>query len=88
MIEFFNHYILPSSPARSKLAIHLNAQTQASGKEAADEDEEAVPVKAEGNGTIPFVITDIRELRSKMQISAGPQPVKHISKFEEPDSKS
>jgi len=108
MIEFFNHYILPSSPARSKLAIHLNAQTQASGEEAVgvtgvvekglkalglnkdkkdEEDGEIVSVKVEGNGTTPFVITDVREFKSKMHISAGPQPVKHISEFEETDSK-
>ena len=27
MVEFYNHYILPSSPARAKLAIHLTAQS-------------------------------------------------------------
>lgn len=108
MLEFYNTYILPSSPARSKLAVHLNAQTTVDTKEATgvsaviekgvralglnkakkdEEDGEAVPVEVEGNGTTPFVITDVREFKSKLQISAGPQPVKHISEFEELDSK-
>jgi insulysin len=108
MIEFYNEYILPSSPVRSKLAVHLNAQAIAETKDTQgvtavvenglkalglnkdkkdEEDGEAVPVKVEGNGTTPFVITDVREFKSKMQISAGPQPVKHISEFEELDSK-
>lgn len=52
-----------------------------------DEDGEAVEVKAEGNGTTPFVITDVREFKSRLQVSAGPQPVKHLSEFEELDSK-
>jgi insulysin len=109
MIEFFKEYILPSSSARSKLAVHLNAQavTETETKDTGvvavvekglkalglnkdkkdEEDGEVVSVKVEGNGTTPFVITDVREFKSKMQISAGPQPVKHISEFEELDSK-
>jgi insulysin len=51
------------------------------------EDGEAIEVKPEGNGTTPYVITDVREFKSRMQISRGPQPVKHISEFEELDSK-
>jgi insulysin len=50
-------------------------------------DEEDGEAKAEGNGTTPFIITDVREFKSKLQVSAGPQPVKHISEFEELDSK-
>jgi len=107
MIQFFNQFIQPTSPARSKLAIHLNAQGTADGdmsivtaavekgikalglnKDKKDsEDGEVVPVKAEGNGTTPYIITDVREFKSKLQVSAGPQPVKHISEFEELDSK-
>jgi insulysin len=99
MIEFFDHYISPSSPARSKLAIHLNAQTPETAIENGmetlainkdkkdDEDGEVVPVKQEGNGTTPYIITDVREFKSKLQVSAGPQPVKHISEFEDLGSK-
>lgn len=107
MLEFYNRFILPSSPLRSKLAIHLNAQTPSSNGTSAvasvvdkgmkvlglnkdhkdQEDGEAIEVKPEGNGTTPYVITDVREFKSKLQVSAGPQPVKHISEFEELDSK-
>ncbi|TVY81559.1 putative zinc protease, partial [Lachnellula suecica] len=120
MVEFYSHFILPTSPARSKLAIHLNAQTPttngdstvtaavekgmkvlglnkdkteqpqtlALNKDKKDaEDGEVVPVKTEGNGTTPYIITDVREFKSKLQVSAGPQPVKHISSFEELDAK-
>lgn len=104
MTQFFSHYILPASPARSKLAIHLNAQnTKAAdavpvvengvkalglNKDKKDEEDgEVVPVKTEGNGTTPYIITDVREFKSRLQVSAGPQPVKHISEFEELDSK-
>ena len=107
MIEYYNRFILPSSPLRSKLAIHLNAQTPSSDGTSAvadvvekgvkalglnkdrkdQEDGEAIEAKPEGNGTTPYVITDVREFKSKLQVSAGPQPVKHISEFEELDSK-
>lgn len=105
MIEFFKHYIHPTSPTRSKLAVHLNAQTPQ--KEAGTstvsekvenvlglnkshvdaEDGEVVKVEAAGNGTTPYIITDVREFKSKLQVSSGPQPVKHISEFEELDAK-
>ena len=51
------------------------------------EDGEVVETKTQGNGTKPFIITDVREFKSKMLVSAGPQPVKHISEFEELDAK-
>lgn len=107
MVEYYNHFIHPSSPSRSKLAIHLNAQTPSSNGISAvsgvvekgmkvlglnkdhkdQEDGEAIEVKPEGNGTTPYVITDVREFKSKLQVSPGPQPIKHISEFEELDSK-
>lgn len=107
MIEYYNHFIHPASPARSKLAIHLNAQASAEtqaktsvtaavekglevlGLQAEEEDKPASdqPATEESNRTAPYVITDVRDFRSKMQVSAGPQPVKHISEFEELDSK-
>ena len=106
MIQFYRHYIHPESPARSKLAVHLNAQGSAStttsgvaaivegGMKALglhedrkdDDSGEAAQTKVE-NGTTPFIITDVREFKSRLQISAGPQPVRHISEFEECDPK-
>ncbi|CAG8979190.1 hypothetical protein HYALB_00000326 [Hymenoscyphus albidus] len=100
MIEYYNYFILPSSPSRAKLAIHLNAQTPdtaavenglktlALNKDKKDEEDgEVVPVVTAGNGTTPYIITDVREFKSRLQVSAGPQPVKHISEFEEMEPK-
>ncbi|TGO62295.1 hypothetical protein BELL_1121g00020 [Botrytis elliptica] len=101
MIQFYNQFILPSSPLRSKLSIHLIAQgtslpeakpeeqtVLAINKDRKDaEDGEAIAVKAEGNGTVPYVITDVRQFKGMLQVTAGPQPVKHISEFEELDAK-
>jgi insulysin len=107
MIEFYQHFIHPSSPARSKLAIHMTAQSSAPtdistvkevvGKglkvlglnkdEQDEEDGEVLSVDVEGNGTTPYIITDVREFKSMLQVSAGPQPVKHISEFEDLDAR-
>lgn len=113
MIQFYQHYIHPTSPARSKLAVHLNAQAQAVDEAAPsteksgvaalvektaevlslnkstkdEEDGEVIKVAPQGNGTTPYVITDVREFKSRLQVSAGPQPVKDISEFEELESK-
>jgi insulysin len=106
MIEFYQQYIHPSSPARSKLAIHMAAQSPSSDTSAVEEvigkgmkilglnkdhkdeeDGETVSVNTEGNGTTPYIITDVREFKSMLQVSAGPQPVKHISEFEDLESK-
>ena len=106
MIEFYQHFIHPSSPARSKLAIHMNAQSIAPDAPAVtdvigkglkvlginkdkkdEEDGEVAAVEAQGNGTTPYIITDVREFKSMLQVSAGPQPVRHITEFEELDSK-
>ncbi len=35
----------------------------------------------------PYLIQDIRDFRSRLVVSAGPQPVKDLSEFEELDSK-
>ena len=97
MIQFYNQFILPSSPLRSKLSIHLIAQGTSFPEGNPDEqtismnnedhknaeDGVAIVVNAKSNGTIPYVITDVRQFKSMLQTTAGPQPVKHISEFEE-----
>ena len=50
-------------------------------------EKEAEAPKIEENGTTPLVITDVRRFKSMLQVSAGPQPVKYISEFEELDAK-
>lgn len=92
MIAFYKEFIDPTSPSRSKLAIHLVAQATAP-VEKKKKDESATPSEdikfppLPGNGTTPYVIKDVRAFKSMLQISAGPQPVKDISEFEELDSK-
>lgn len=44
-------------------------------------------IREEGNGSTPYIITDVREFKSMLQVSAGPQAVKHISEFEDLDAK-
>ncbi|KAG9246960.1 Metalloenzyme, LuxS/M16 peptidase-like protein [Calycina marina] len=112
MIAFYDHYILPSSPHRSKLAIHLNAQGTAEvaatassavfkvkeagakvlgeviSKFTEDLPERSKPAaKPEANGTTPIVIKDVREFKTQLAVTRGPQAVKHISEFEELDAK-
>ncbi|CZR61550.1 related to insulysin precursor (metalloendopeptidase) [Phialocephala subalpina] len=104
MVDFYQTLIDPKSPRRSKLAVHLHAQSGESeassvpvGKameklgvsktcNAKEEDSYPQP-EVEPNGTTPYIIKDVRTFKSMLQISAGPQPVKHISEFEELDSK-
>lgn len=107
MLDFYRRLIDPKSPERSKLAIHLHAQTS-SPEEAASvpviskametlginkkttnenaEDDYSAPT-VEANGTTSYIVKDVRLFKSMLQISAGPQPVKDISEFEELDSK-
>ena len=122
MVEFYKHYLSPTSATRSKLAVYLLAQGQSAkpastllekatavlGLDSGDanakvetpvspsmdvgmnkdkkdaEDGEMVDVKTPPNGCKPFIITDVREFKSRLQVSAGPQPVRHIADFEEP----
>lgn len=86
MIAFYKHYIDPISSQRSKLVVHLTAKASAP----AENGESSINgdfTEPEGNGTIPYIIKDVREFKSMLQVSAGPQPVKDISEFEELDSK-
>ncbi|CCU81260.1 a-pheromone processing metallopeptidase Ste23 [Blumeria hordei DH14] len=101
MIEFFDHYICPTSPSRSKLAVHLNAQPVVNGPATPDaqssadlasikdktEEGKSIPLASSNNGKPPIKITDVRSFRSMLSLSAGPQAIKHVSEFEELDSK-
>lgn len=102
MVEFYEHYVLPDSPCRSKLAIHLHAQATSEGVKqtsATGTSEKGIKtrsLKGINKGESPLVedintpptvvIADLVEFRSKLQVSAGPQAVKHISEFEEQSS--
>jgi insulysin len=86
MIEFFNHFILSSSPLRSKFSVHLNAQKSPKAQMALKEDKnttenskgEIVKIGAQGNGAALFTIMGIREFKSMMTVNLGPQPVKDV----------
>ncbi|KAH8587197.1 Metalloenzyme, LuxS/M16 peptidase-like protein [Bisporella sp. PMI_857] len=84
MVKFYDTFIIPTSPTRSKLAIYLNSQVissaglEKSSTKPEQEAKEALSDKVEGKSTTPFVITDVREFKSKMVVSKGRQSVTHI----------
>ena len=92
MIEFFKHYISPNSPHRSKLSVHLLAQSsprptdeEANGTEASgmNGDEEIVPPEQKPT----TVIEDVPKWKTSLPVSAGAKPVKDLSEFEETEAK-
>lgn len=108
MTQFYNHFIHPASPLRSKLAIYLEAQscqpdskfittttkpetdtqTNPNQEQVSRVSEDGVKnATHENKKTEPYLITDVREFKSKLLLSAGPQPVKHLSEFEGMDPK-
>lgn len=99
MVEFYGLYILPSSPSRAKLAVHLHAQgtskksstagieNDVKGLKLTSEDKMVQETPVEGNGTKPWAIDDVRAFKSKLGVTPGPQPVRDLSEFEETDSK-
>lgn len=149
MIDFYNHFIAPSSPARCKLVVHLHAKASSpvadveslsanlskyltsSGVEPQEaalqtrldaagpsgiveavrahlsEDlkiakDTAAGIIEEGMKLLnlapaateektekskPYVITNVREYRARMSVSAGPLAVKDLSEFEDLDAK-
>jgi insulysin len=40
-----------------------------------------------GTAANPYIIENVREFKSRLAVSAGPQPIKDLSEFEELDSK-
>ncbi|KAH8590462.1 Metalloenzyme, LuxS/M16 peptidase-like protein [Bisporella sp. PMI_857] len=85
MVKFYDTFIIPTSVTRSKLAIHLNSQVISLLDLEKSSAKEEVSDKGEGNGAIPFVITDVREFKSKMVVSRGLQAIRRINEFEEQD---
>jgi insulysin len=90
MLEFFLHFIVPKSPARAKLAIHLLAQGMSAPRPVEDGTVDMLkidskPAKSTINEPVsePYLIKNIRDFRSLLTVSAGPQPVKDFSEFEQ-----
>lgn len=90
MIEFYTTYIVPTSPARAKLAVHLAAQGVSEKPKDAPAAEPEVKIE-EGpvptNGTVPFIVEDVRDYKARLVASAGARPARELSEFEDTDSK-
>ncbi len=84
MIDFYKHRILPSSPIRSKLAIHLNARK--SGYVDEGNKTGMMEIKVQGDGSTSSVSMDVMEFKAMLMTGAGPQPVKDIREFEDFDT--
>jgi insulysin len=86
MVEFYTTYIIPASPQRAKLAVHLVAQgVSKKTEEAATTDGEAEQVP--GNGSEPCVIENVRDYKAGLVASAGARPIKELNEFEDFDPK-
>jgi insulysin len=89
IIEFFNTNFSPSSEQRAKVSVHLIAQ--GSSVAATTEDAGAAPspvvtgeVAARDNSTqLPVRIQDVKAFKASLALSAGLQPVKDITEFED-----
>lgn len=86
MVDFYAHFIAPISPARAKLVVHLVAQGTSTKTEEASTTEivnEIVPT----NDTKPFIITEVRDFKARLEASAGARPARELSEFEDSDAK-
>jgi insulysin len=78
MMEFFRDYISPSSPKRSKLAIHLVAQAAGVGVQ----DQPSLLTKSKSKAN---VFENISVFKLQKDFSKGPQPVTDLSEFADLD---
>ena len=86
MIDYYARHILPSSPDRAKLVVYLVAQgISPKSKDAPAENGETETVPT--NGTVPYVIQDVREYKSRMEVTVGARPVCELSEFEDIEAK-
>jgi insulysin len=86
MVDFYTTHIVPTSPLRAKLAVHLVAQgvgDKPKENAAPDGETETIP----GNGTEPYLIENVRDYKSRLVASAGARPIKELSEFEDLDLK-
>lgn len=86
MMDYYARHILPSSPDRAKLVVYLVAQgVSPKSKDAPAENGETETVPT--NGTVPYVIQDVREYKSRMEVTVGARPVRELSEFEDIEAK-
>lgn len=74
MVEFFASYISPASIKRSKLSIHLRAQSKP---------QEPTPEERVVDATQPVFIKDVHAFKMGMQVSVGVKPVRNLEEFVE-----
>jgi hypothetical protein len=77
MVDFYALYISPSSSRRSKLSVHLRAQSKA--KEPTLDEEESSPVAA---SPPPIYIKDVHAFKSTLQKSTAVRLTKDLVDFE------
>jgi hypothetical protein len=53
-----------------------------SGKLDGKEENMAIHVRHQGNSTLPHIISDVTDFKSRMHFSCGLQPVKDFKEFE------
>jgi len=80
LLAFYREKLLPSSPVRAKVSVHMIAQAQKSG--AADSVE-----ALEDFGKKPTLIKDVKAFKASLPLSAGLQPLKDITEFEDLEAK-
>jgi insulysin len=89
IIEFFRLKFNPSSELRAKVSVHLIAQGSSAASSAATTTDASTPApttNGESNQTstrVPVRITDVKAFKASLVLSAGLQPVKNITEFED-----
>ncbi|KAI0977530.1 hypothetical protein F4678DRAFT_17772 [Xylaria arbuscula] len=79
MIKFYTNYIDLTSPTRAKLVVQLIAQ-------GVDTELEDIKLANHGlgpvsDGTVPTLITSVRDFKAGLAVSAGARPVQNLGKF-------
>lgn len=92
MLEFFKRYIDPTSLSRGKLSIHLTAQAGAHANEVGSSEDDSKAC----NGTVetdpkhcqePTYVTSVADFKANIALTAGPNPVKELSEYEDSEAK-
>ncbi|KAI5284325.1 Insulinase (Peptidase M16) [Ascosphaera atra] len=79
MIEYYEKYILPTSPTRSKISVHMIAKAKS------QDGGEKKPLPEHRN--IPTYITDVTDFKARNPMTASPHPVIDLGYFEDLGSK-
>ncbi|KAI1119317.1 hypothetical protein F5Y14DRAFT_227 [Nemania sp. NC0429] len=79
MIEFYMNYIYPKSPTKAKLVVQLIAQgVDTELKDIKLANHGPAPVS---DGTLPTLITSVRDYKAALAVLAGTQPVRNLGNF-------